>query len=123
MAVREENIFRSGEMREMRKGGRHEGTQSSDGAFLGFLMPPEDICCTAFPARPTAVSHDFELSRSAYRSGTTAFRNELRLTFFGNKQYAHPSFPFYVPHGGTALELWQSQRTICAVMHGTAHTL
>lgn len=123
MAARKENIFRSGEMREMRKGGGHEGTQSSDRAFLGFLMPPENICCTPFPVRPTALSHRFELSRSAYTSGTTAFRKELRLTFFGNKQYAHPSFPFYIPHGGVALELWQPQCTMCAVMHGSAHTL
>lgn len=66
MAARKENIFKSEEIREMRKGGGHEGTQSSDRAFLGFLMPPEEIFCTPFPVRSTALSHRFELSRSAY---------------------------------------------------------
>jgi len=57
-------------------------------------------------------------------SGATAFRKELRLTFLGNKQYAHPSLLlFYIIHGGTALTLQQSQHTICAVIHDRAHML
>lgn len=56
-------------------------------------------------------------------SGATAFRKELRLTFLGSKQYAHPSLLFYIIRGGMALTLQQSQHTICAVIHDTAHML
>lgn len=68
MWLPEMNIFRSGKMREMGKGGEHEETQSSDGDFLDFLMSAWDMFCTDLPVftlRSTALSHGLELSSSA----------------------------------------------------------
>lgn len=77
MWLPEMNIFRSGKMREMGKGGEHEETQSSDGDFLDFLMSAWDTFCTDLPVftlRSTALSRGLELSSSAstYLSGRSS---------------------------------------------------
>lgn len=77
------NIFKTGEMGEMGKGG---ATQNSDSAFLDFPTSPEDTFFwrrPLFTVRSTALSHALELSSSTITSGTIAFRKKLRLHFFG----------------------------------------